>query len=170
MNFQPEIHCAAVDFQERLLWGGKIQALPERDSRGSSPRNIMGLPHSNEAYPPSSSVQLGSNKYTNSHTCKKFQVSKMLGKPVKLPKFSELPYTKGDPLYSAWGLYGKDDQLGMLNRLTNEIVVAAARDEIRTGVRYRTSNHQRFCCVANGWSCRIAALPSCFVPDPHCAL
>ena len=31
--------------------------------------------------------------------------------------------------------YGKDDQLGFLNRLTDDIVVDAAK-EIKTGVRY----------------------------------
>lgn len=55
---------------------------------------------------------------------------------VKLPKLSELPLQEGDPHHSAWGLYGKDDELGTLNRLTDEVVLKAAREEIRTGVRY----------------------------------
>lgn len=37
---------------------------------------------------------------------------------------------------SAWGLYGKDDELGFLNRQTDEIVTAAAKSEIQTGVRW----------------------------------
>lgn len=41
---------------------------------------------------------------------------------------------KDDPPFSAWGLYGKDDQLGTLNLLTPEVVVEAAK-EIKTGVR-----------------------------------
>jgi len=53
---------------------------------------------------------------------------------MKRPSFDELPLRKGDPPFSAWGLYGKDDQLGTLNLLTNE-VVAAAETEIREGVR-----------------------------------
>lgn len=57
-------------------------------------------------------------------------------KPPNLPKYSDLPYTKGDPRKSAWGLYGKDDELGFLNRQTDEIVAAAAKSEIKTGVRY----------------------------------
>lgn len=52
-----------------------------------------------------------------------------------VPPFESLPLRKGDPPYSAWGLYGDKDELGTLNRLTNERVAAAARDEIRTGVR-----------------------------------
>ncbi|KAI9844280.1 MAG: hypothetical protein M1837_005690 [Sclerophora amabilis] len=51
-----------------------------------------------------------------------------------LPKFSELPLNKDDPPHSAWGLYGKDDELGTLNRQTDEIVLAA-KNEIKTGTR-----------------------------------
>lgn len=40
----------------------------------------------------------------------------------------------GDPPFSAWGLYGPDDELGSLNLLTPEVVTEAAR-EVRTGVR-----------------------------------
>ncbi|KLJ09177.1 hypothetical protein EMPG_15391 [Blastomyces silverae] len=58
----------------------------------------------------------------------------MTGRPVTLPKFTDLPLNKGDPLFSAWGLYGKDDQLGFLNRQTDAIVAEAAK-EIKTGVR-----------------------------------
>jgi hypothetical protein len=56
-------------------------------------------------------------------------------RPSTIPPFSSLPLNPGDPPFSAWGLYGKDDQLGTLNRLTPEIVTAAAREEIKTGVR-----------------------------------
>lgn len=52
-----------------------------------------------------------------------------------IPKFEDLPLGKGDPHHSAWGLYGKDDQLGTLNRLTDERVVVSAKWEIRSGVR-----------------------------------
>jgi len=37
--------------------------------------------------------------------------------------------------YSAWGLYGSDDQLGTLNRLTDDLVQRTARHEIQTGSR-----------------------------------
>jgi hypothetical protein len=57
----------------------------------------------------------------------------MTTKPT-LPRFSDLPLNNADPRLSAWGLYGKDDQLGTLNRLTEEVVVDAAK-EIKTGVR-----------------------------------
>jgi hypothetical protein len=50
------------------------------------------------------------------------------------PLFEELPLREGDPPWSAWGLYGPDDQLGTLNLLTPEVVVEAGR-EIRTGQR-----------------------------------
>ncbi|OCL05782.1 hypothetical protein AOQ84DRAFT_298293 [Glonium stellatum] len=53
---------------------------------------------------------------------------------LNLPRYSDLPLNKGDPFRSAWGLYGKDDQLGFLNRLTDEVVLEAAK-EIKTGTR-----------------------------------
>ncbi|CAJ2508245.1 Uu.00g094310.m01.CDS01 [Anthostomella pinea] len=52
-----------------------------------------------------------------------------------VPDFDTLPLRNSDPHHSAWGLYGDDDQLGTLNRLTDERVAAAARDEIQTGRR-----------------------------------
>jgi len=52
-----------------------------------------------------------------------------------IPRFDDLPLQKGDPPHSAWGLYGKNDELGTLNRLTDERVVESARAEIQSGVR-----------------------------------
>lgn len=52
-----------------------------------------------------------------------------------LPAFWELPLRKGDPPHSAWGLYGDDDQLGTLNRLSEEVVLRAAKEEIQRGER-----------------------------------
>ncbi|KAK1760890.1 hypothetical protein QBC47DRAFT_16926 [Echria macrotheca] len=52
-----------------------------------------------------------------------------------IPRFEDLPLWKSDPMLAAWGLYGDNDQLGTLNRLTDERVAAAAREEIRTGAR-----------------------------------
>ena len=49
-----------------------------------------------------------------------------------IPAFEDLPLRKSDPSYAAWGLYGEKDELGTLNRLTDERVAAAAKDEIRT--------------------------------------
>lgn len=54
--------------------------------------------------------------------------------PPSLPPFSALPLRDGHPHHSAWGLYGEDDQLGFLNRLTDDVVLAAA-GEIKSGVR-----------------------------------
>lgn len=53
---------------------------------------------------------------------------------MSIPKFRELPLDKDGPYLNAWGLYSLDDQLGTLNRLTDDIVKAAAR-EIQTGTR-----------------------------------
>lgn len=52
----------------------------------------------------------------------------------KLPAFEELPLRKGDPPYSAWGLW-ENSQLGALNHLTDEVVLRATKEEIRTGQR-----------------------------------
>ena len=52
-----------------------------------------------------------------------------------IPEFDDLPFGKDDPKWSAWGLYGPSDQLGTLNRLTDERVAAAAASEIKTGER-----------------------------------
>ena len=53
---------------------------------------------------------------------------------MKRPQFDQLPLRKGDPPFSAWGLYGLEDELGTLNLLTPATTQAAAA-EIKTGVR-----------------------------------
>ncbi|KAI0834568.1 hypothetical protein F5Y06DRAFT_289666 [Hypoxylon sp. FL0890] len=52
-----------------------------------------------------------------------------------IPNFEALPLRKTDPHRAAWGLYGEKDELGTLNRLTDERVAAAAKNEIKTGHR-----------------------------------
>ncbi|KAM5344380.1 hypothetical protein ACJ41O_012917 [Fusarium nematophilum] len=52
----------------------------------------------------------------------------------RLPPFDDLPLDKAGPPGNAWGLWGPDDQLGMLNLLTPE-TVAAASAEIKEGIR-----------------------------------
>lgn len=46
---------------------------------------------------------------------------------VTLPRFDELPTVEGAPPGSAWWLFGKDDQVGMLNLQTPVRIVRAAR-------------------------------------------
>ncbi|KAH6988310.1 hypothetical protein BKA56DRAFT_477729 [Ilyonectria sp. MPI-CAGE-AT-0026] len=55
-------------------------------------------------------------------------------KPVR-PSFESLPLRDGDPAFSAWGLYGIDDQLGSLNLLTAENTLQAVKSEVQTGQR-----------------------------------
>ncbi|KAI9727369.1 MAG: hypothetical protein M1834_008440 [Cirrosporium novae-zelandiae] len=50
-----------------------------------------------------------------------------------LPKFDELVHVEGMPKGCAWGLWGPDDQLGTLNLLTSEVVLAA-KNEIQKGI------------------------------------
>lgn len=52
----------------------------------------------------------------------------------KLPSFDELPLDASGPPGNAWGLWGADDEIGMLNLITPETVTAAAA-EIREGIR-----------------------------------
>ncbi|KAL2802935.1 putative cyclase-domain-containing protein [Aspergillus granulosus] len=47
---------------------------------------------------------------------------------VARPAFNELPLRKGDPKGSAWQLWGKDDELGSLNLITEEVSRAAAEE------------------------------------------
>ncbi|KAL3417442.1 hypothetical protein PVAG01_11442 [Phlyctema vagabunda] len=53
------------------------------------------------------------------------------------PSFDALPLQKAGPRGNAWGLFGKDDELGMLNRLTPETTLAATK-EIVHGIRIAT--------------------------------
>ncbi|RAK95925.1 uncharacterized protein BO80DRAFT_418002 [Aspergillus ibericus CBS 121593] len=53
------------------------------------------------------------------------------------PSFDDLPLDKTGPPGNAWGLFGPNDQCGMLNLLTPERTSAAAR-EIIDGVRIST--------------------------------
>ncbi|KAF5351475.1 hypothetical protein D9757_012874 [Collybiopsis confluens] len=50
---------------------------------------------------------------------------------TKLPTFDELPSFQNMP-GCAWEVWGKDDQLGTINLLTEEVVKLAASEEIRT--------------------------------------
>jgi len=47
--------------------------------------------------------------------------------PDRLPSFDELPINPSQPPRSAWGLFGDDDQLGTINLLTPERMLAAAK-------------------------------------------
>lgn len=53
------------------------------------------------------------------------------------PFFDSLPLRKDGPRGNAWGLFGDDDQCGMLNLLTPETTIEAAK-EIRDGTRVST--------------------------------
>lgn len=55
-----------------------------------------------------------------------------------LPTFDELPNYL-DYTGCAWGLWGKDDQLGTINMLTAPVVKAAAQEEIKSVEAYLVS-------------------------------
>lgn len=54
-----------------------------------------------------------------------------------LPPFEALPLRKDGPRGNAWGLFGDDDQCGMLNLLTSDNTVHASK-EIMDGTRVST--------------------------------
>jgi hypothetical protein len=68
--------------------------------------------------------------------------------PPTRPPFADLPLDKDGPPGNAWGLYGKDDELGALNLITKETVKAAAQ-EVRTGDR-----------VSLDWYLNLPSFPS----------
>ncbi|VTT57181.1 unnamed protein product [Fusarium fujikuroi] len=64
------------------------------------------------------------------------------------PDFDQLPLDKTGPRGNAWGLWGKDDQLGTLNYLTDEVVGQAARENFKSGTR-----------LSLNWSMKGASYP-----------
>jgi kynurenine formamidase len=56
----------------------------------------------------------------------------MRGCNVDVPEYADLPHFDRTPEKHAWGVFGKDDQLGTINHLTPDRVVAAAK-LVRTG-------------------------------------
>ena len=58
--------------------------------------------------------------------------------PAQRPSFDDLPLRKDGPRGNAWGLFGPDDQCGMLNLLKPEVTATAARENIISGVRVTT--------------------------------
>lgn len=54
--------------------------------------------------------------------------------PEHWPDFDSLPLDPSGPPGNAWGLFGAQDELGMLNLLTPQVIAAAAK-EIQHGVR-----------------------------------
>lgn len=55
---------------------------------------------------------------------------------IRLPSFDDLTLDPSGPKGNSWGLFGKDNQIGMLNLLTSELVRKSASEEIRDGVRF----------------------------------
>jgi hypothetical protein len=56
---------------------------------------------------------------------------------ITLPTLSELPLRKGDPPNSAWGIWddAAEASLGSLNYLTDDVVLRATKEEVKTGER-----------------------------------
>ncbi|HZC47277.1 MAG TPA: cyclase family protein [Candidatus Acidoferrum sp.] len=59
-------------------------------------------------------------------------VKDAVARSPKIPSYSELPVRAGAPAGAAWGVFGDNDEVGTINLLTPERVIAAA-DSIRSG-------------------------------------
>jgi kynurenine formamidase len=59
-------------------------------------------------------------------------VRSVMSHSPKIPSYDELPVRAGAPAGAAWGVFGDDDEVGTINLLTPERVVAAT-SSIRTG-------------------------------------
>jgi kynurenine formamidase len=59
-------------------------------------------------------------------------VKKAVTPSPRIPSYDELPVRKGAPAGAAWGVFGDDDEVGTINLLTPERVVAAT-SSIRSG-------------------------------------
>jgi hypothetical protein len=68
-----------------------------------------------------------------------------------LPSFDKLPLRDGDPPNSAWGLWGdaKETSLGSLNYLTDEIVLKATKEEVKTGERVGLEYTAKLLCLVH---------------------
>ncbi|KAL4864186.1 hypothetical protein BDV12DRAFT_16211 [Aspergillus spectabilis] len=55
--------------------------------------------------------------------------------PPQIPAFENLTLDPTGPPGNAWGLFGPNNELGMLNLLTPELVRKTASEEIREGIR-----------------------------------
>lgn len=56
--------------------------------------------------------------------------------PITIPSFDNLTLDPSGPKGNAWGLFGKDNHLGMLNLLTPDVIKQAASEEIQEGARF----------------------------------
>ncbi|MBI4641055.1 MAG: cyclase family protein [Candidatus Tectomicrobia bacterium] len=54
---------------------------------------------------------------------------------AKIPLYKELPKREGSDMPLVWGVWGNDDQLGMMNHITNETVLEAIKT-VRRGARF----------------------------------
>lgn len=55
----------------------------------------------------------------------------MIAAMDRVPSYAELPISPDAPAGSAWGVFGRDDQVGTLNLLTPEVRAAAAKLAVR---------------------------------------
>lgn len=49
------------------------------------------------------------------------------------PEYSQLPLKPEYPFRAAWDVWGSQDEVGALNHITNDTILAAAQEEIQIG-------------------------------------
>src|SRR5690348_16036748 len=60
-------------------------------------------------------------------TGRRLELEPAMSVPERIPTYAELPIVDDAPPKSAWGVFGRDDQLGTLNFVTPERRLAASR-------------------------------------------
>jgi hypothetical protein len=85
-----------------------------------------------------------------------------------LPEFERLPLNEGDPPNSAWGLWDdtNDASLGSLNYLTDDVVLRAVREEVKTGERTGLEYVLTSLFIIAVWLLSMASLPLDFFKPP----
>jgi hypothetical protein len=85
-----------------------------------------------------------------------------------LPEFEQLPFNIGDPPHSAWGLWddANDASLGSLNYLTDDVVLRAVREEVKTGERTGLEYVLVLIFIVAERSLSMASLPLDFFKPP----
>jgi hypothetical protein len=93
-------------------------------------RPIVAADHYHQAHRIRVIVELQNIDITKLYTTPE----RMAGRSENWPSFDALPLDPSGPPGNSWGLWGKDDELGMLNHLTPE-TTKRATEEVVHGIR-----------------------------------
>jgi kynurenine formamidase len=92
-----------------------------------------GAPKSRKVAPKTAQVKKAASKRAKAKGPKATRAAAgALARSPKIPAYDDLPVRAGAPAGAAWGVFGDDDEVGTINLLTPERVIAAAAS-IRSG-------------------------------------